>query len=152
METVNSHRPYGHHRHDGVVMVNRDGAIHVPNSNHSTPRSGVGGHFGAHRNNQPISGSVSRLVPPNRQSAPLSSSGEIMLGDDVDDDDDDIDVSGNDLIPPSYDLSPPSYDEALNMPKPDTEVHTTMSHRQQNDVSETDPLYQNIDSLSHDVR
>ncbi|KAL4226292.1 hypothetical protein ACF0H5_014275 [Mactra antiquata] len=156
METINSR--HSHHRHDGVLLVNRDGALHVMDSNHSTPHGGAGGQFGRRRNDQSHSGSASRLQPPNRQSIPinhLSSSGEIML--DEDEDDDDIDVSGNDLIPPSYDLSPPSYDEALNMPKPDSDVHPSLSpgqqlQQQQLDVSETDPLYQNIDSLTHDNR
>ncbi|XP_045166481.2 uncharacterized protein LOC123529939 isoform X2 [Mercenaria mercenaria] len=152
METHDSHS-HPHHQTSHIRSVERDNAVLRSDSRSSTPRSRHvhNVHLGAHRQGQPLTDSTSRLVPPARQQvhhSMLSSSGELM----VDDDDIDMDVSGNDLIPPSYDLSPPSYDEAVNMPKPeeDLQVHTAVSQHQ--DVSETDPLYQNIESLPRGLR
>lgn len=125
--------------------------VQRPDSRTSTPRSRHvhNVHLGANRHSRPLSGSTSRLAQQVRATG-LSSSGEIIIDDD--DDDIDIDVSGNDLIPPSYDLSPPSYDEAVNMPKPDEDIQRPSAASNHHDVSETDPLYQNIDSLPRGVR
>lgn len=154
----------GHHaRHDQPHAADRDGLLHGSDSRSSTPRNRrqivhSGAHPGVQGANRhaPASsqsgtgmGSGSRLWPPQSQSVPssgLARSGEFDNGDV--DDDDDIDLSGNDLIPPSYDLSPPSYDEALKMPKPDSE-NTSVAAGYTADVSETDPLYQNISTLSN---
>ena len=66
--------------------------------------------------------------------------------------DDDIDLSGNDLIPPSYDLVPPSYEEAVGMPTPQAEAVIPVPPARTSHVEESDPLYQNVDSLTSDVR
>lgn len=153
LETHDSHSHHPHHQTSHIRSTGRDNLMHRP-ERASTPRSrnAFGVLSNVHRNSQPLSGSASRLAPAaghhtHNVGVTLGSS-ELM----VDDDDYDIDVSGNDLIPPSYDLSPPSYDEAVNMPKPDENLHLAAVSLHQPDISETDPLYQNIETFPRGVR
>lgn len=150
-EIMETHDSRSHHPTSHIRSAERDNLMLRPDSRGSTPRSRHthGVLSNAHRQSQPLSGSASRLAPFASQQN--HHSGLIGTNELMDDDDFDIDVSGNDLIPPSYDLSPPSYDEAVNMPKPDEKLHSTAASLRQPDVSETDPLYQNIETFPHGV-
>lgn len=154
MGNVESHHGHIHPIASHIRVADRDNLSHRPDSRVITPRScqAHNVHSVAHRHIQSLTDSTSRLAPRSSKLAPsgsLSNSGELMVDDD---DDNDIDVSGNDLIPPSYDLCPPSYDEAMSMPKPERASHGNSNPLQYEDVSEIDPLYQNIESVSQGVR
>lgn len=107
---------------------------------------------GAHSNrNMQLSSAGTRLATQSNEASEhcvglMNSSGLFM--DDNYVEDEDIDLSGNDLVPPSYDLSPPTYDEAISMPKPDSDNNEVVNHNA--DVSETDPLYQNVVTIAND--
>lgn len=130
-----------------VVDVDREGNVQATSTSHDLIRNNT--------DDSDNGGDSGRNSPrPNR--AQLSNNRNNQTGTFArvqyygEEEDDDVDLSGNDLIPPSYDLSPPSYDEAVNMPKPESTDLTRSTH--QTEPTETDPLYQNIDTFTRDAR